>query len=101
MTMWEMYSYVLSSRRIAFDHRSPGNTTQVTLAQSRSPELRSKQIRQDSISSDMSALTTDNDGNLENEWVVWNKIIHQWAVYIKKKPQWIKVTVSFALKGRR
>lgn len=40
----------------------------------------------------MSVLTTDSDGNLETEWIVWNKIITNWSMYIKKKPQWIRVS---------
>lgn len=30
-------------------------------------------------------------GNLENEWVVWNKLVNQWPMYMKKKSTWIRV----------
>ena len=72
-------------RRIEYDLRSPANTTQGNPLNARSPVLRHKQIRQDSISSDLSNLTVDSEGNLENEWATWNKIINNWPVYIKKK----------------
>ncbi|CAF4413998.1 unnamed protein product, partial [Rotaria magnacalcarata] len=58
-----------------------------------SPELHHKQLRQDSVSSDLSNLTTDSDGNLENEWVLWNKIINNWSAYSRKKSQWVKVKI--------
>jgi hypothetical protein len=38
-------------------------------------------------------------GNLENEWVVWNKLVNNWPVYMKKKSQWIKV--NFTCMNRR
>ena len=79
------------SRRIADDLRSPTNGIQINSTNPRSPELQRKATRQDSISSDMSVLTTDSDGNLENEWVVWNKIINNWPMYMKRKAQWIRV----------
>jgi hypothetical protein len=50
------------NRRIEYDLRSPANATQSPLINTRSPELRHKQIREDSISSDLSILTTDSDG---------------------------------------
>ncbi|UJR14631.1 hypothetical protein I4U23_001625 [Adineta vaga] len=79
------------NRRIEYDVKSPVNSTPTNnLVHTKSPELRQKQFRQDSISSDASNLTVDNDGNLENEWGTWNKIINNWTTYIKKKPQWIK-----------
>lgn len=78
-------------RRIADDLKSPTHPIQTIITNPRSPELHRKQTRQDSISSDMSVLTTDSDGNLENEWVVWNKIVNNWSMYLKRKPQWIRV----------
>ena len=36
-------------------------------------------------------------GNLENEWVVWNKIVNNWSAYMKKKPVWIRVRFLFAV----
>ncbi len=74
--------------------RSPGNATQNVITNPRSPELHHKQLRCDSISSDLSILTTDSDGNLENEWIVWNKIITNWSFDMKKKPQWIRVRLN-------
>ena len=59
-----------------------------------------KTNRQDSISSDLSSMTVDSDGNPENEWVVWNKIVHQWSTYLKKKPQWLHVNLRFAFSRR-
>ena len=70
-----------------------------------------QQGREDSISSDQSNLTVDSEGisrlissssskkmndyfiegNLENEWVVWNKLVNQWPMYMKKKSIWIRV----------
>ncbi len=50
------------NRRIEYDLRSPANATQSPLINTRSPELRHRQIRKDSISSDLSILTTDSDG---------------------------------------
>jgi len=67
------------------------NGTSNPLINARSPELRHKQIRQDSISSDLSNLTTDSEGNLENDWALWNNIINNWNVFMRKKPQWIRV----------
>jgi hypothetical protein len=49
-------------RRIEYDLKSPANATQGILVNTRSPELHHKQIRQDSISSDLSNLTVDQDG---------------------------------------
>ncbi len=55
-------------RRIEYDLRSPGNATQGPLVNNtRSPELHHKQIRKDSISSDLSSLTTDSDGMILNK----------------------------------
>ncbi|CAF3794275.1 unnamed protein product [Rotaria sordida] len=79
-----------ANRRIEYDTKSPVNTTQNPLANLRSPESYHEQLRQDSVSSDLSNVTTDSDANLENEWIIWNKIINNWSIYIKKKPQWIK-----------
>ncbi|CAF4354133.1 unnamed protein product [Rotaria socialis] len=79
-----------ANRRIEYDLKSPVNSVPVTLVNSRSPELHHKQLRQDSVSSDLSNLTTDSDGNLENEWVLWNKIINNWSAYSRKKSQWVK-----------
>ncbi len=76
-------------RRIEYDLKSPAHANQVN---SRSPELHHKQLRQDSVSSDLSVLTNDTD-NLESEWATWNKIINNWPAYMKKKPQWIKVKI--------
>ncbi|CAF0835245.1 unnamed protein product [Adineta steineri] len=81
------------NRRIEYDLKSPANAPQNNIVNTRSPELHHKQIRQDSISSDASNLTVDNDGNLENEWNTWNRIINNWTIYMKKKPQWIKDTI--------
>ncbi|CAF1539373.1 unnamed protein product [Adineta ricciae] len=79
------------NRRIEYDTKSPANSTQTNhTGHPKSPELHHKQLRQDSISSDVSNLTIDADGNLESEWSAWNKIINNWTTYIKKKPQWIK-----------
>jgi hypothetical protein len=88
--------FLSSFRRIEYDLRSPANTTQGNPLHARSPELRHKQLRQDSISSDLSNLTIDSEGNLENEWAIWNKIINNWPVYIKKKPQWIRVIINLS-----
>ncbi len=33
------------------------------------------------------------EGNLENEWVVWNKLVNHWSMYMKKKSIWIKVNL--------
>ncbi|CAF3719685.1 unnamed protein product [Rotaria sp. Silwood1] len=81
------------NRRIAYDLKSPVNTTQGTLVNTRSPELHHKPLRQDSVSSDLSSLTIDSDANVENEWSEWNKIINNWSAYMRKKPQWIKDTI--------
>ncbi|CAF2893292.1 unnamed protein product [Rotaria sp. Silwood2] len=81
------------NRRIEYDLKSPVITTQGTSVNTRSPELHHKPLRQDSVSSNLSNVTIDSDGNLEGEWVVWNKIINNWSTYIKKKPQWIKDTI--------
>jgi hypothetical protein len=82
-------NFVFFKRRIEYDLRSPGNATQSTSTSARSPEL-----RHDSLATDLGILTTDSDGNLENELVVWNKMINNWAFYMKKKPQWIRVIFS-------
>lgn len=76
-----------ANRRIEIDLKAPLSQG---LTNSRSPELLRKTIRQDSISSDLSSLTIDSDGNPENEWAVWNKIVNQWSNYLKRKPQWIR-----------
>jgi hypothetical protein len=81
--------------------RSPGNATQSTSIVARSPELRHKPVRQDSLATDLGILTTDSDGNLENEWVVWNKMVNNWAFYMKKKPQWIRVIISTRERRRK
>jgi hypothetical protein len=61
-TQISFHMYFFLNRRIEYDLRSPGNTTQSPLISTRSPELRHRQIRKDSISSDLSILTTDSDG---------------------------------------
>jgi hypothetical protein len=100
------------NRRLEVDLKSPANATSSSIANARSPESNRKNFREDSVSSDLSTLTTDSDGmiiqksnfffffdkiiylgNLENEWVVWNKIISNWSVYMKRKPQWIRVKI--------
>ncbi len=81
--------------------RSPGNATQSTSIVARSPELRHKSVRQDSLATDLGILTTDSDVNLENEWVVWNKMVNNWAFYMKKKPQWIRVIISTRERRRK
>jgi hypothetical protein len=78
------------NRRIEIDLKSPTSAILNPQVNIRSSELHHKQGRQDSISSDLSNLTTDSEGNLENEWIVWNKLINQWSMYTKKKSIWIK-----------
>ena len=57
----------------------------------RSMDLHHHQGREDSISSNQSNLTIDSEGNLENEWMVWNKLVNNWPMYMKKKSTWIRV----------
>ncbi|CAF3744061.1 unnamed protein product [Rotaria sp. Silwood1] len=78
------------NRRIEYDLKSAASAILKPLVNKRSPELHHKQGRKDSISSDLSNLTIDSDGNLDNEWVIWNKLVNNWPVYMKKKSIWIK-----------
>ena len=72
-------------------------------------ELHHQEPRKDSIASDSSHLAIGSDGRsaarvyqasevpsarlgqLENEWMTWNKVVNNWPVYRKKKAPWIKV----------
>jgi len=60
--IYVFFSSLFIYRRIEYDLKSPANATQGILVNTRSPELHHKQIRQDSISSDLSNLTVDQDG---------------------------------------
>jgi hypothetical protein len=51
-------------RRIEIDLKSPTSATLNPIVNIRSSELHHKQGRQDSISSDLSNLTIDNDGRI-------------------------------------
>jgi hypothetical protein len=59
-----MLKFLYVYRRIEYDLKSPATTTQSTLVNTRSPELHHKQIRQDSVSSELSNLTIDSDGRI-------------------------------------
>ncbi|CAF3535619.1 unnamed protein product [Rotaria sordida] len=78
------------NRRIEYDLKSPASAILKPIVNTHSPELHHKQGRKDSISSDLSNLTIDSDGNLDNEWVIWNKLVNNWSLYMKKKSIWIK-----------
>ena len=60
--LFDYTQFLFVYRRIQYDLKSPVNAAQSTIGHTRSPELHHKQLRQDSISSDLSNLTVDSDG---------------------------------------
>ncbi|CAF3543864.1 unnamed protein product [Adineta steineri] len=89
------------NRRIEYDLKSPTSAILNPITNTRSPELHHNQGQQlDSISTEINNLTIDKDGNLENEWVVWNRIINNWSMTMKKNPIWIKDVIRFGVPVR-